>query len=302
MSAVGEAENAEFDSVAADAAVSVATGAAATTTTTAVNLPSDEPMADGADVDDFGFDFMGDSAEDEDLSFDELFEEAPEGEDIEETIEAPKGKTPDSEAAGGDDFSFDLPDAEAELEDDFGFDPADDKDFSFDDDDPASVSESGDSGTEEGPTRPFDLPESPQSVWAPAADQRTFEDSPAIFPPVEEIDTDSEANIAPLASEDTEEIYILEEAEVVSLTPTFEDQCELEVPQGETVLESSVLLLTPQDNLVNEVSPVIAAVRSAEIVTSPALPRPPLASCVGAFIFDVALLAVVGFSFVVTIV
>lgn len=44
----------------------------------------------GQDADDFGFDFMGDSEEDENLAFDELFEEVPSEDEVEETLPAPE--------------------------------------------------------------------------------------------------------------------------------------------------------------------------------------------------------------------
>jgi len=43
----------------------------------------------GDDTDDFGFDFMGDSDDDEDLAFDELFEEVVSDDDVEETLPSP---------------------------------------------------------------------------------------------------------------------------------------------------------------------------------------------------------------------
>lgn len=195
MSVSGVAEEPEFDSVAADAAVTAATGAV----TAAESSPGNGPIADEADGDDFGFDFMGDSAEDDDLSFDELFEEAPEDEDVEETIEAPKEKASAPETEPGNDFSFDLPDEKAELEDDFGFDPTDevvdpgeDKEFSFDD-------EPSDSGSKEDPPRPFDSPESPRSVGAPEVVVEPSEKPASSFMSVAEFDPASEEK--PLASE-----------------------------------------------------------------------------------------------------
>lgn len=303
MSASGVAENVEFDSEAADAAVSVATGAAVAAT--AESVLSNEPTTEGADGEDFGFDFMGDSAEEDDLSFDELFEEAPEDEDIEETIEAPKDQAVDPEPAEAEEFSFDLPDEEAELEDDFGFDPADDtsasvaeNDFSFDDD-PKDVSESESSGTEEGPERPFDLPESSQSVEAPEADLKISAGAPDPDSPVEENGATSEENFASVVLEDAEEVYILEAAEENPATPVLTAPSEPEILQDDSGILPPVFPQTSQGKLASEASPVVDAVRSEEVETHLALPWPPLGSCVGAFIFDVALLAVVGISFVV---
>lgn len=48
------------------------------------------------DADDFGFDFMGDSEDEENLAFDELFEEVPAEDEVEEALEAP-----DMEEGGG---------------------------------------------------------------------------------------------------------------------------------------------------------------------------------------------------------
>ena len=299
MSATGVADNVEYDNDAADAAVSVATG----TAVVAENTLGKAPMTDEADGDDFGFDFMGDSAEDDDLSFDELFEEAPEDEDIEETIEAPKEKAADPEPEGADEFSFDLPEEEAELEDDFGFDPADDasdsvdeNDFSFDDD-PKEVSKSESSGTEEGPERPFDLPESPRSVEAPEADLKISTKTSVFDLPVEGNGAASEVNVDSLASEDVEEVYILE-AEEIQVAPVSAEHFQPEAFQDDPVLDTPVLPL-PKTNLAGEVLPAVEAIRTEDVETNFALPRPALGSCVVAFILDVALLTIVGISFVV---
>ncbi len=152
QTAAGEiAVETDFD---ADAAVAAATASVATAP---VFEASPEPEAPAAEGDDFGFDFMGDSTEDDDLSFDELFEEAPEDEDVEETLEGPKGK---AEATDSTDFSFDLPE-EDDLEDDFGFDP---------DEDGAPNSAPKDQGKD--PADPFDFPESSVVEGAPDAESK----------------------------------------------------------------------------------------------------------------------------------
>ena len=109
----------------------------------------------GEDVDDFGFDFMGDSAEEEDLSFDELFEDVPSEEDVEETLPAPEVKieqpaTLDQELAGGEtslapkdaaaeDFSFDEPELSSATAETADFASAASAEFGFDaDEDPAA--------------------------------------------------------------------------------------------------------------------------------------------------------------------
>ncbi|MBW6508551.1 MAG: RDD family protein [Desulfuromonadales bacterium] len=115
---------------------------------------------DSSSGDDFGFDFMGESSDEEDLSFDELFEEAPQEEDMEETLEAPKGAADAEPAtAGGGDFAFDVPEADDELEDDFGFDV---EGVATEEAEPGKTK-----GSEEGPSDPFDLPESSAVVEAP---------------------------------------------------------------------------------------------------------------------------------------
>ncbi|WP_321394285.1 RDD family protein [uncultured Desulfuromusa sp.] len=298
MSASDVAEEPEFDSVIADAAVTAATGAA----TVAEDSQNIEPVADGTDGDDFGFDFMGDSAEDDDLSFDELFEEAPEDEDIEETIEAPKENAAASATETEDDFSFDLPDEDAELEDDFGFDPMDeasdpveDKEFSFDD-------EPADSGAKEDPPRPFDSPESPQSVGAPESVVKTSEKrSSSIIPAAAEPDADIEEKTVTLESEASEEIFILEADENVPSAPSFEEKFDQENSQrdDEEIVGTSASPAFPPHALADEVFPEAAAAFSPDDAGHSSVIHPPLGPSIGAFIFDVIILIVVGISFVV---
>ena len=154
-------------------AVAVATAAATAEVQSEAeeNVAPEPPSEESGEGADFGFDFMGDSEEEEDLSFDELFEEAPSDEDVEESLPSP-------EEEAGDEFAFDLDDAEtdavdeAELESDFGFDPASEgeekaaDDFSFEPDD-VSFEKEEDAGAEEDPKDPFDLPESAPAEQAP---------------------------------------------------------------------------------------------------------------------------------------
>ena len=278
----GAVEETEFDNAAADAAVSVATGvAAAADTTPAVSTADDESLAGSADGDDFGFDFMGDSAEDDDLSFDELFEEAPEDEDIEETIEAPKEAATESGAESDDDFSFDLPDENAELEDDFGFDLEDDAS------DP--VDESEDSGIEGDPKRPFDLPEFPQSVGAPEDSLNLSEESPSVF--TEESDSPTVAS--------TPESYVFELDEPVLSAPATIEPSESIATEVETVAVAAAPLVVATMVPVSVVSPVVPDVQPEVVADSAALSLPLVGNRVGAFIFDLALLSIVGISFVV---
>jgi len=298
----GEAEEAEFDSVTADAAVTAATGVAvAAATATAVSASGDEPAAAGADGDDFGFDFMGDSAEDDDLSFDELFEEAPEDEDIEETIEAPKEA---AEAESGDDFSFDSPDEEAALEDDFGFDPADkasdsaaEDDFSFDDEEP--VSESEDSGTEEGPKRPFDLPESPQVVGAPEASlSYSAGQSSASAVVGESGDLFAKNSDSSVSEGVAQENYLSESEKVAS---SVSDQVEPSEPvvDADEVKVGVAPLVAAVTTTAGVATSVITDVPPEDTVASVVASPPPFGSCIGAFIYDFVLLAIVGISFIV---
>ncbi|NOQ41455.1 MAG: hypothetical protein GQ563_03010 [Desulfuromusa sp.] len=307
MSPGGGAEEEEFDSMTADAAVTAATGIAvaeateteAIATEATVSAASDESVAAETDGDDFGFDFMGDSAEDDDLSFDELFEEAPEDEDIEETIEAPKEA---AEAKSGDDFSFDSPDEEAALEDDFGFDPADkasdsaaEDEFSFDDEEP--VSESEDSGTEEGPKRPFDLPESPQVVGAPEASLSHSAGQSSVSAVVGE----SGVLFAEDVDSSVPEGYLSETGREDSFVP---DQVEPLEP---------ITVVDAEGDKAGIVAPLVAAVTTAASVATSVVPDTPpevtvagvaasppsLGSCIGAFVYDFILLVIVGISFIV---
>ncbi|MCF6267399.1 MAG: RDD family protein [Desulfuromusa sp.] len=299
------AEDAELESIAADAVVAAVTGVAAATATAAVvNGAGAEPTASGSDGDDFGFDFMGDSSEDNDLSFDELFEEAPEDEDIEETIEGPKeAEEAEANAESGDDFAFDLPDDEADLEDDFGI-GADEKarasatedDFSFDDEEPDSATESEDSGSEENPKRPFDLPESPQVVGAPEDHLNPFAEQPAEFvaerEPAEPFLEDDSS-----IPEELPESPVLEVGESSPLLLDSDPVGESEsVAAGRGIVAGTTATVAVAAATV--VSPVVTDDFPEDTVANLASP-PPLLNCIEAFICDVILLTVVGISFVV---
>lgn len=211
------AVEAEFESGVVDVAVAAATASVAATAVSSVDEVTIEPSAaQTSKADDFGFDFMGDSEEDDDLSFDELFEDAPADEDVEDALEAPEeDSSPVDEA---DEFSFDLPEEEddaaavADLDDDFGFNPDDtaedtveasefaedldsdefelppakDEDFSFrTDEDEFEDSTAEDAGTEEDPKDPFELPESSLEERAPEQNLDLFSDDPALTIAVE---------------------------------------------------------------------------------------------------------------------
>jgi len=299
------AKEAELESIGADAAVAAVTGVAAATATAAVvNGAGDEPTAAGADGDDFGFDFMGDSTEDDDLSFDELFEEAPEDEDIEETIEAPK-EAAEENAESGDDFAFDLPDEEADLEDDFGIGADEEADtsatednFSFDDEESDSANESEDSGSEEDPKRPFDLPESPQIVGAPEDHTNTFSEQSSDFVAEKE-------STEPFLEDDSAILEELPESPLLKVgesSPVSLDSEPDPVEESEPVAaEKEVVAVTTAAVAAAAtavVSPVVTDDLPEDTVANFASP-PPLLNCIEAFICDVILLAVVGISFVV---
>ncbi len=304
MSSGGGAEEAELDNTSADAAVAAVTGvAAATATAAAVNAAGDEPLAAGADGDDFGFDFMGDSTEDDDLSFDELFEEAPEDEDIEETIEGPtEAAAAEADAESGDEFSFDLPEEEADLEDDFGIDAEDnadasatEDDFSFDDEADAA-SESEESGSEEDPQRPFDLPESSQIVGAPEDSLNTFTEQPsAVQSDSEAVDLSPEEGSSVTAELAETAVLDLEEAQSLPSEPAVE-QAGSVTPDSEVVAVMAAPVAVAAADIV---APVVTTSPPEEAVARATFSPPPLLNCIEAFICDFILLAVVGISFVV---
>jgi len=154
--AVVATDLAEDGEEALELAAATALGAADASAAAKVSEPAD----DDSSGDDFGFDFMGESSEEEDLSFDELFEEAPQEDDMEESLDAPKSQAgPDPAEVEESDFAFDVPDADDDLEDDFGFDA---EDVAAKDDEPRKPK-----GSAEGPSDPFDLPESSPVVEAP---------------------------------------------------------------------------------------------------------------------------------------
>jgi hypothetical protein len=106
-----------------------------------------------AEVDDFGFDFMGDSDDDENLAFDELFEEVSSEDDIEEALPSPEAEAEpvplDQQLAGEnisgkketvtDDFSFDETEPDLPAAKPVETTPDSPAEFGFDaDDDPAA--------------------------------------------------------------------------------------------------------------------------------------------------------------------
>jgi uncharacterized RDD family membrane protein YckC len=291
MQASDGADAVEFDSVVADAAVEAATGTVEPATAEAVA----EPAAAEGDSDDFGFDFMGDSAEDDDLSFDELFEEAPEDEDIEETIEGPR-----EAAAAESKPAFDSSADEEDLEDDFGFDPVADKDdsetaddFTFDDDEPESEDADA-SGTEEGPKRPFDLPESSHFVGAPV-DSLNVQDevsSASVTETVVEVDEVS-VSMPPEPEEITECNTFIEEPAAVEFSPPPVCVASevVEPAVSEPVTAAAVAVAAPEEDVVEE-PPVVPT--EGEVAVAPSL-----AGSIGAFLCDFAIIAVVAVSFII---
>lgn len=109
-----------------------------------------------ADADDFGFDFMGDSDDDENLAFDELFEEVSSEEDIEEALPSPEAGVEAEpvpldqqltdenisvkrEEAASDDFSFDETEQDLPVTESTKVPPDSPAEFGFDaDEDPAA--------------------------------------------------------------------------------------------------------------------------------------------------------------------
>ncbi len=289
---------AAYDSETADAAVAAATGAAAIA---AAEAPAEQSPVAAGDSDDFGFDFMGDSAEDDDLSFDELFEEAPEDEDVEETIEGPREQPQTGAAEEGeeDDFSFELPEEDPDLDDDFGFDPVADEEaaaedgFSFADDEPDAADETADEGHEEDPKSPFDLPESSQSEGAPEHDDQQSRtdlsrgETAQLFPAVNTAEQ-SEPEVAagpiiPEGEHDGADEHG-ESAVFIAAAPVPADEPP-PAPADEAV-EARINQPVTVDEAIVGAAPVAAGNAS-------------LAKRCGAFVIDTVLLCLVGGSFIV---
>jgi len=267
MSPTEFSAEAETDATTADAAVASATA------NPAPKPAETAPKSSDTDSDDFGFDFMGDTEEDDDLSFDELFEEAPEDEDIEETIEGPKATA-----------------EEPDLDDDFGFDPDDESDveagsdFSFDDEESESTENSVGTGIEEDPQRPFDLPESPLVVGAP-------EDS------LNEFCVDDSIQVATFEKEI--EVPVPEEQLEIAENYVFEP-----IETNEEV-HVQTLDAQPEPDLVfaaQSTAPVeiVETEAPAEVITTtPTVTTPSVSNRVGAFIYDLVILVTVGICFIV---
>lgn len=320
MGVSSSVDEVEFDSV-ADAAVTAATGGEAVAAATVATADPVAAAATADDSDDFGFDFMGDSGDDDDLSFDELFEEAPEDEDIEETIEGPKAASEPEvkDEAEGDDFSFDLPDDDdTDLEDDFGFDPETD----------GAEKDADAAGTGEDPERPFDLPESSQSVGAPVA-------SPNDQSKVSPIEEDGNTIAAPSSHLDTigtekTERYIFEEPSVpddlpqsTTVAPVITETLAAEpVADASVQIEAAPAKVAPAEESVADFSklggPTPVKVASSISDSSDQIDlslleteeetadshgtgsvAPSFSSSIGAFVCDLAVISIVAISFIV---
>jgi uncharacterized RDD family membrane protein YckC len=322
-------ENATVEETIAVTAAAATAAAAAPVVAEAPDLP---PAGGG---DDFGFDFMGDSEGEEDLSFDELFEEAPADEDVEESLPGPKNQP--GMVATDDDFAFDpeldevtgvaLP-VEDELADDFGFDiddeaegesakkllSAEDDDFRFQDD--RDIIEDRSAGTKEDPKNPFEVPGSSQKEEIPEQTMYFFEpplvapevEQPPAFPPA--------ALIASLDEPESPSAPPAEPAESVAGKPVQEAaewQTGPVEPAANPVPAEAIETAgdpAPVGEQQTETAPIGLAV-AGEIITeerillAEQLPPeeswllPPVAGRIGAFVCDLLLLLLVGTSFVV---
>ncbi len=223
-----------------------------------------EPADDSASGDDFGFDFMGESSEEEDLSFDELFEEAPQEDDMEESLDAPKTATGTEAAeAQENDFAFDVPEADDDLEDDFGFDA---EDAEAPDAEPKKTK-----GSAEGPSDPFDLPESSPVVGAPVT---TIPDSAS---------TAAEAEVATSVGEQRrvdDQATIEEEISPESAAETSFDAFDVDQSRLQSVSEE-------------------AAVEADDAGVMPVVLPASLVGRFASFVYDAVILLVIGLGFVV---
>jgi len=263
--------------------------------------------------DDFGFDFMGESEAEEDLSFDELFEEAPADEDVEETLPEPEQQA--QKAKAEDDFAFDIDTEESEgdalpaddeLADDFGFNvdedednkssadvgaadfdlPPAEEDFVFNDDEGAAKdADKQAAGTKEDPKDPFEVPGSPQQEEIPEQTVYYFE-QPATAPAGEE-QTDL-SSAAPASSAD--EVSDREES---GSGPVAEPPAASEPAEAEVFVASPDLAAAAVSTGGDAVAPATGT------TTDEAGLLPPVAGRIGAFACDLLLLLLVGTSFIV---
>jgi len=281
VTAGAETGDSMIDDVVAAASVAVAGGAVAGAVREKVAA---EPST--SEADDFGFDFMGESEEEEDLSFDELFEEAPVDEDVEETLTGPKAAAETEDVA---EFSFDSASedepasepvtADAELDKDFGFDlddsakleagagpaedlaaddfelpPADEEGFDFNTDEIEFGETAEDAETEGDPKNPFELPESPQVEGAPEHDRFFFNEQPL---PIAE---DESALL--LAESDVE--TVAPSVESVAVADEFEDLTselffETDVPPQDEDAEPPAVVLESEAAAIDESVADVAA-------------------------------------------
>ena len=305
--------------------VSKTAAAAAEAETAGVVEAEDLAATQSGGADDFGFDFMGESEGEEDLSFDELFEEAPADEDVEETLPEPEQQAGKQEAE--DDFVFDMEaegeqkessQAEEDLAGDFGFD----------------LDES--QGTKEDPKDPFEDPGFPQEEEIPEQVYYDFEeehsepqipggmsspfassDSPEVAAPVEEI-TQAEASVASVPSAPS----LADESPHEETLPfdVSEPTSAQDLESSSTILASPATSFAAEDSLSSESSAATAEMTETQVeekefsLGSPPAEEdittekegfieaqrllPPVGSRIFAFVCDLLLLLVVGTSFI----
>jgi uncharacterized RDD family membrane protein YckC len=251
----------------------------------------DSPAAPAGDNDDFGFDFMGDSGEDDDLSFDELFEEAAEEEDVEETLEGPEAEAEVEKSS-----EFELPEVDDELEDDFGFDTED----------------SGTDGSG-GRKDPFDLPESSQDARAPESMDKTVQHNSETAPIA---DSDE---VAPTASRFPSADALLADLSMDDVTEAPSQ--ELSLPESDESTDSSAVVADEEPELsdkadVEELAAEAVALEDAapaqmlaesavaeeseddwELLLNPG-EIPPVGRRALAFVFDLTLLLLISVAFI----
>lgn len=120
---------------AAEEAVAAAAAVASSSDVTIDDFAGGGPETD---IDDFGFDFMGDNEDDENVAFDELFEEVPAEDEVEESLPAPDAAPTEPEEA--DSATEPMPlDQELAAESAPARKTAEENEFSFDASEPEDV-------------------------------------------------------------------------------------------------------------------------------------------------------------------
>lgn len=260
----------------------------------AAKVSVEAPVAE-SESDDISFDFMGGNEEEEDLPFDELFEESSIEDDMEETLPAPDSSVNFMDDGLDDPSAFDLDDPGKS-----GYDYSLDEPDEFGDDDTT--------GTKEDPNRPFDCKEVLQTLEPPTSNTTdNLKNSDDLFISGDDFQEElfsAGEEFPPLSSTEIEE-QSLESLETTYGKGTFDPT---PIDASDTFALGGLPSTDFSDSPKNDISTFIKAVEPTEDTTSgkeqnppqnAAFLPPPFGRRISAFFCDVVLIGLVSFCFII---